>query len=62
MRVEKLKGKVYRIVVQRQRRTDNIQEILEREYTYRCILTNDFDSDVREILEFYNLAVEGKNL
>ena len=55
MRVEKWKGKVYRLVVQRQRRTDNIQEIWEGEYTYRCILTNDFDSDVREIVEFYNL-------
>ena len=55
MRVEKWKGKVYRLVVQRQRRTDNIQEIWEGEYTYRCILTNDFDSDVREIVEFYNM-------
>lgn len=55
MTVEKWKGKVYRLVVQRQRRTDNIQEIWEGEYTYRCILTNDFDSDIREIVEFYNL-------
>ncbi len=53
--VEKWKGKPYRLVVQRQKRTDNIQEIWEGEYTYRCILTNDFDSDVREIVEFYNL-------
>lgn len=55
MTVEKWKGKVYWLVVQRQRRTDNIQEIWEGEYTYRCILTNDFDSDIREIVEFYNL-------
>lgn len=55
MPVEKWKGKVYRLVVQRQRRTDNIQEIWEGEYTYRCILTNDFDSDIKEIVEFYNL-------
>ena len=55
MTVEKWKGKVYRLVVQRQRRTDNIQEIWEGEYTYRCILTNDFDSDVREIVESYNM-------
>ena len=53
--VEKWKGKPYRLVIQRQKRTDNIQEIWEGEYTYRCILTNDFDSDVREIVEFYNL-------
>ena len=39
MTVEKWKGKVYRLVIQRQRRTDNIQEIWEGEYTYRCILT-----------------------
>ena len=27
----------------------------EGEYTYRCILTNDYESSVREIVEFYNL-------
>ncbi len=53
--VEKWKGKPYRLVIQRQRRTDNLQEIWEGEYTYRCILTNDFESDVRDIVEFYNL-------
>lgn len=53
--VEKWKGKPYRLVIQRQRRTDNLQEIWEGEYTYRCILTNDFKSDVRDIVEFYNL-------
>lgn len=53
--VEKWKGKPYRLVIQRQKRTDNIQEIWEGEYTYRCILTNDFESDVRDIVEFYNL-------
>lgn len=37
------------------KRTDNIQEIWEGEYTYRCILTNDFDSDVRDIVGFNNL-------
>ena len=53
--VEKWKGKPYRLVIQRQKRTDNIQEIWEGEYIYRCILTNDFESDVRDIVEFYNL-------
>ena len=53
--VEKWKGKPYRLVIQRQKRIDNIQEIWEGEYTYRCILTNDFDSNVRDIVEFYNL-------
>ena len=51
--VEKWKGKPYRLVVQRQRRTDKTQELWEGEYTYRCILTNDFESDVRDIVEFY---------
>ena len=55
MVVEKWEGKPYRLVVQRQRRTDNEQEIWEGEYTYRCILTNDFKSDIRDIVEFYNL-------
>nr|CAA54267.1 unnamed protein product [Bacteroides thetaiotaomicron] len=53
--VEKWKGKPYRLVVQRQRRTDKTQELWEGEYTYRYILTNDFESDVRDIVEFYNL-------
>lgn len=53
--VGKWKGKPYRLVVQRQRRTDKTQELWEGEYTYRCILTNDFESDVRDIVEFYNL-------
>ena len=53
--VEKWKGKPYRLVIQRQRRSDKTQELWEVEYTYRCILTNDFDSDARNIVEFYNL-------
>lgn len=48
-------GKAYRLVIQRQRRMDGTREIWEGEYTYRCILTNDFESDVRDIVEFYNL-------
>ena len=53
--VEKWKGKAYRLVIQRQRRIDNILEIWEGEYTYRCILTNDFQSSTEDIVEFYNL-------
>ena len=34
---------------------DGVQEFWEGEYTYRCILTNDYDSSVREIVEVYNL-------
>ena len=55
MLVEKWKGKAYRLVVQRQRKPDNVQDMWEGEYTYRCILTNDFESDIRDIVEFYNL-------
>ena len=28
---------------------------VEGEYTYRCILTNDYESSEKEIVEFYNL-------
>ena len=41
--VEKWEGKCYRLVIQRQRRTNGDLDLLEGEYTYRCILTNDYD-------------------
>ena len=53
--VEKWKGKAYRLVIQRQKRMDGMQDLWEGEYTYRCILTNDYESSAREIVEFYNL-------
>ena len=34
---------------------DGGQDLWEGEYTYRCILTNDYTSTNREIVEFYNL-------
>ena len=52
---EKWEGKAYRLVIQRQRRVDGEQDLWEGEYTYRCILTNDYASTNREIVEFYNL-------
>ena len=52
---EKWKGKAYRLVVQRQKRMDGMQDLWEGEYTCRCILTNDYESSAREILEFNNL-------
>ena len=52
--VEKWKGKAYRLVIQRQKRIDGELDLWEGEYTYRCILTNDHSSSVREIVEFYN--------
>ena len=45
----------YRLVIQRQRRIEGDLDIWEGEYTYRCILTNDYKSSVRDIVEFYNL-------
>lgn len=53
--IEKWKGKAYRLVVQRQRRMDGEPDLWEGEYTYRCILTNDYASSERDIVEFYNL-------
>ena len=53
--VEKWKGKAYRLVIQRQKRMDGVQDLWEGEYAYRCILTNDYESSAREIVEFYNL-------
>lgn len=47
-------GKGYRLVIERQRRMGNEQDLWEGEYTYRCILTNDHSSSKREIVEFYN--------
>ena len=49
------KWKAYRLVIQRQKRMDGMQDLWEGEYTYRCILTNDYESSAREIVEFYNL-------
>ena len=34
---------------------DGVQDLWEGEYTYRCIMTNDYESSAREIVEFYNL-------
>lgn len=52
--VEKWKGKGYRLVIQRQKRMNHELDLWEGEYTYRGILTNDHDSPVREIVEYYN--------
>ncbi len=52
--VEKWEGKAYRLVIQRQRRNDRQSDLWEGEYTYRCILTNDYESSVEEIVAFYN--------
>ena len=53
---EKWEGKACRLVIQRQRRVDGNLDLWEGEYTYRCILTNDYTSTNREVVEFYNLG------
>ena len=53
--IEKWKGKAYRLVIQRQKRIDGALDLWEGEYTYRCILTNDYASSETELVEFYNL-------
>ena len=52
---EKWEGMAYRLVIQRERRMGGEQDLWEGEYIYRCILTNDYTSTNREIVEFYNL-------
>ena len=52
---EKWEGKTYRLVIQRERRMNGDLDLWEGEYTYRCILTNDYTSTNRENVEFYNL-------
>ena len=52
---EKWEGKTYRLVIQRERRMNGDLDLWEGKYTYRCILTNDYTSTNREIVEFYNL-------
>lgn len=47
-------GKPYRLVIQRQRRMDGVSDLWEGEYIYRCILTNDFESSEKGIVEYYN--------
>ena len=31
-----------------------MQDLWEGEYTYSCILTNDYESSAKEIVKFYN--------
>ena len=54
-----IEGRSYRLVVQlsplKDKHGREQTEMFGVIYTYRCILTNDYDSSVREIVEFYNL-------
>ena len=55
-------GSVYRLVIQRQKRMDGELELWEGEYTYRCILTNDFESTSKDIVQFYNQRGEQERI
>ena len=52
--VEKWEGMACRLIIQRQKRIDGDLDLWEGEYTYRCIITNDYESSPLEIIEFYN--------
>jgi hypothetical protein len=55
IRVEKWDGVPCRMVIQRQRRKEGEElDLWEGNYTYRCILTNDYESTDREVVEYYN--------
>ena len=42
-------------MIQRQKRIGGELDLWEGEYTYRCILTNDYESSEKEIVEFLSL-------
>jgi hypothetical protein len=44
----------YRLVIQRQKRKNGETDLFEGEYTYRCILTNDWERSEEEIIKYYN--------
>ena len=44
----------YRIVVQRTKEKDSTPDLFGDRYTYRCIITNDWDSEEKSVIETYN--------
>ena len=44
------------------KRMDGVQDFWEGEYTYRCILTNDYDSSVREIGGYVGMNIIVRNI
>ena len=44
----------YRIVVQRTKEKDSTTDLFGERYTYRCIITNDWDSEEKSVIETYN--------
>ena len=44
----------YRIVVLRTKEKDSTPDLFGDRYTYRCIITNDWDSEEKNVIETYN--------
>jgi hypothetical protein len=44
----------YRLVIQREKKDDPQLDIFDGAFVYRCILTNDWDSTEKEVIEYYN--------
>ena len=44
----------YRIVVQRTKEKDSTPDLFGERYTYRCIITNDWESEEKSVIETYN--------
>lgn len=49
-----MKDAHYRIVVQRTEVKEDTRDIFGGKYVYRCIITNDWDSDEKSVIETYN--------
>ncbi len=47
----------YRIVVQRTKEKDSTPDLFGDRYTYRCIITNDWDSEEKCVIETYNMCL-----
>ena len=44
----------YRIVVQRTKEKDSTADLFGERYTYRSIITNDWDSEEKSVIETYS--------
>jgi hypothetical protein len=44
----------YRLVVMREKNDDPQLDLFDGKFIYRCILTNDWDSSEKEVIEYYN--------
>lgn len=54
VKIMKWEGVPCRLIIQRQKRIGGELDIWEGEYTYRCIMTNDFEMTPLDIVLFYN--------